>query len=365
VSPDAPSVRRHAEPPSRELLTAWGDVASRAAHLTPFAHPAFAHDLPRALDHADRAEFWTTHDDAGLVAAIPFARRRQRVGGWPLVQLESLASWHASVTDVVGAPAHVAAMLRTLAASATWDLLEWRTVRPEGALAIAARQVGLRVQPDEPAHVLELDRLDALMSSGRARELRRLLRRDAELAGTHVRVVGPSDPEWAEVGHRFTALHAARWARTPTPSPLADAGLAARFVEWLGASAPMAGVSAVVLASRAGILGVLYLATAGREVHAWRLAYDRVARGIGPGMQLLQFAAVAARDQGHVRFHFGRGTQAYKTAWHTRLEERLRIRWHRPSLAFRLLDAAGRGIGRDWAAQWRATDAPLIHPSTD
>lgn len=349
---EALEVRQYREP-SPELLAEWAEAAAETTTLAPFAHPAFAYHLPLALGHADRCDLWVARDQTRVRAVVPLARRRQRVGGVPLVQLESLASWHASITELQGDSDAIGDILAALTRTPGWHLLEWRAVRPHTALVSAARHHGLRIDRDEPTHVLALDAVDPLMSSGRARELRRLLRRDAERAGTALRFVLPADPAWRQVGERFAALHAARWARTPTPSPLADPGRAARFVDWLDAHAPDAGIEAVVLASRAGMLGVLYLATAGRDVHAWRLAYEPSARSIGPGMQLLQHAAIAARARGLAHLHFGRGTQNYKTAWHTRLEERLRLRWYRSSTTTRVLEQLGRALGRDWAAQWR------------
>lgn len=343
-----------ADSPTTALaLKSWIDPERSQPPASPFQR----HDVTMALHAIHTPERHLACAIAGeadsVTSILPFSTTRRHLGPLPFRLIEAPVGYHASVVDfaVSGGEHSDHTAASALLASHGWDLLEFRGVQADSALARAFAVTHCTVVDDHDAHAIPLNDGDA-MSAKRARNLRRLRRRMLEETGTEIGCSTPADPEWRGVLEAFTTWHVARWRGTATPSALEDPGTHARLMAQLGDRSAPAGLRAVTLRDATRIRGVVLAWNHGTEVHAWRIAYDTALAPYSPGLQLLNALAESAASEGRTALRLGRGDDDYKQSWTTIRIPQVIVRGVNTSARVRLTGALARLAGRAPFAGW-------------
>ncbi|HET9065641.1 MAG TPA: GNAT family N-acetyltransferase [Gemmatimonadales bacterium] len=342
-------------PLSSPALALWADRQREAPSDPPFQR----HDVLMALRaiHAPDRRLTLAiggGDAAGAMSILPCSFTRRRVGPLPFRLIEGPVGYHASAVDFAlsGGARSDHATAVALLASDGWDLLEFRGVAADSALARAFSATDCAIVTDHDAHAVPLDG-GPIMSTKRRRNLRRLLRRHETVSGGTITEASPAEPDWPDIIQAYAALHTARWQGTSTPSSLADPDVRQRFSRVLGGRGGPAGLFAVVLRTGGAISGVVLAWDDSAHVHAWRLAYDVALAPISPGLQLLQHLAEVSASRGRSLMHLGRGDDEYKQSWTTTRVPQVIVRAVSASARVRLAASVGRLFGRAPFAGWR------------
>jgi CelD/BcsL family acetyltransferase involved in cellulose biosynthesis len=194
------------------LAPAWGRLYRRCATATPFQSHAWLHSWWLSYGRRGRLRLLLVRSGGELVAAAPLTAVRR-----PLPALVPLGGAISDYGDVLvddehGEPA-VAALTEALAAAARTALIDFREVRPGGAVERVyerwqgpRRRVSDSVCLELPA--VPMDELVARLPSSRAQRVRAQLRKLTAL-GVQRQVVGPEEVDGAL--RRMLDLHRLQW----------------------------------------------------------------------------------------------------------------------------------------------------------
>ena len=336
------------------LAPAWDRLYQRCATATPFQSHAWLHSWRLSYGRPGRLRLQLVRDGAELVAVAPLTAVRRPVPA--LVPLGGAISDYGDVlVDDGHGEAAVDALTGALAAAARTALIDFREVRPGGAVERVyehwrgpRRRVGDSVCLELPA--VPMDELVARLPSAKAQRVRAKLRKLTAL-GVQRQAVRPEEVDSAL--RRLLELHRLQWqGRKVTGEHLRD-----RFCEHLVRSVgPMVrSGDAVVTEFRldddvvAVDLTLLSRRLAGGYLYG---AHPRLReRKADVAVMLLEACAEHTRDGGRAALSLLRGDEPYKHHWRPEpvVNQRLLLARRRtaPLLSAVVCDVAARRRGKE------------------
>ncbi|MFJ5303856.1 GNAT family N-acetyltransferase [Streptomyces sp. NPDC088350] len=343
-----------------ELAPAWGRLYRRCGAATPFQSHAWLHSWWLSYGRTGRLRLLVVRDGRELVAAAPLMLVRRPVPA--LVPLGGAISDYGDVLldDGHGDPA-VAALTEGLASAARTALIDFREVRPGGAVErVYDRWRGPRRRVHDslclelPA--VPMDELVARLPSSKAQRVRAKLRKLTAL-GVERHVVQPDGVDSAL--HRLLELHQLQWQGRKVTSE----HLQTRFCEHLVRSVgPMVrSGDAVVTEFRldedvvAVDLTLLSRRLAGGYLYG---AHPRLReRKADVAVMLLDACAEHTGTDGPGTLSLLRGNEPYKHHWRPEpvVNQRLLLARKRtaPLMAAVVCDVAARRRGKAILRKWR------------
>ncbi|MFI7503466.1 GNAT family N-acetyltransferase [Streptomyces sp. NPDC049687] len=341
------------------LAPAWGRLYQRCATATPFQSHAWLHSWWLSYGRRGRLRLLVVRDGVELVAVAPLMAVHR-----PVPALVPLGGAISDYGDVLVDDEHteraVAALTEGLAAAARTALIDFREVRPGGAVEQVyerwcgpRRQVGDSVCLELPA--VPMDELVARLPSAKAQRVRAKLRKLTAL-GVQRQAVRPDGVDAAL--HRLLELHRLQWqGRKVTGEHLRP-----RFCEHLVRSVgPMVrSGDAVVTEFRldddvvAVDLTLLSRRLAGGYLYG---AHPRLReRKADVAVMLLDACAEHTRDGGRATLSLLRGNEPYKHHWRPEpvVNQRLLLARRRtaPLLSAVVYDVAARRRGKELLRRW-------------
>ncbi|MER5430614.1 GNAT family N-acetyltransferase [Streptomyces sp. NPDC002588] len=350
-----------------ELGPAWGRLYRRCASATPFQNHAWLHSWWLSYGRRGRLRLLVVRDGGELRAVAPLMAVRRPVPA--LVPLGGAISDYGDVlVDDEHAERAVAALTGGLARAARTALIDFREVRPGGAMEQVyahwrgpRRRVGDSVCLELPA--APMDELLARLPSAKAQRVRAKLRKLTAL-GVERQAVRPDEVDAAL--HRLLELHRLQWqGRKVTGEHLRP-----RFCEHLVRSVgPMVrSGDAVVTEFRLGDevvavdLTLLSRRLAGGYLYG---AHPRLReRKADVAVMLLDACAEHTRKGDHGTLSLLRGNEPYKHHWRPEpvLNQRLLLARRRtaPLLAAAVCDVAARRLGKELVQRWEARGKEVL-----
>ncbi|KUN82399.1 GNAT family N-acetyltransferase [Streptomyces griseoruber] len=341
------------------LAPAWDRLYRRCATATPFQSHAWLHSWWLSYGTPGRLRLLVVRDGAELVAVAPLMAVRR-----PVPALVPLGGAISDYADVLVDDGHgeraVTALTEALAAAARTALIDFREVRPGGAVEQVyerwrgpRRRVGDSMCLELPA--LPMDELVARLPSAKAQRVRAKLRKLTAL-GVERHAVRPDEVDAAL--HRLLDLHRLQWqGRKVTGEHLRP-----RFCEHLVRSVgPMVrSGNAVVTEFRldddvvAVDLTLLSHRLAGGYLYG---AHPRLReRKADVAVMLLDACAEHTRDGGRAALSLLRGDEPYKHHWRPEpvVNQRLLLARRRtaPLLSAVVCDVAARRRGKELLLRW-------------
>ncbi|MFI5974974.1 GNAT family N-acetyltransferase [Streptomyces sp. NPDC051452] len=342
------------------LAPAWGRLYGRCAAATPFQSHAWLHSWWLSYGRRGRLRLVLVRSAGELVAVAPLMLVRRPLPA--LVPLGGAISDYADLLLDDGDDGRAAAALtEALAHAAATALIDFREVRPGGAVErVYDRWRGpRRTIGDSPCLELPALPMDGLVSrlpSNKAQRVRAKLRKLTAL-GVHRRTVGPEEVD-AALG-RLLELHRLQWqGRNVTSEHLQP-----RFRDHL--------VRAVGAMVRSGDAVVTEFRIDGEVVAVDLTLLSRglaggYLYGAHPGLRerradvavmLLDACAEYAGAGGRGTLSLLRGDEPYKLHWRPErvVNQRLLLARRRtaPLLTATLCDAAARQRGKEVLRRWR------------
>lgn len=341
------------------LAPAWGHLYGRCATATPFQHHAWLHSWWQSYGRPGRLRLLLVREGGELLAAAPLTAVHRPVPA--LVPLGGAISDYADVlVDDGHAERAVTALTEGLTAAARTALIDFREVRPGGAVErVYDRWTGPRRRVDDslclelPA--LPMAELVGRLPSAKAQRVRAKQRKLAAL-GVDRRTVPPGEVDGAL--RRLLELHRLQWqGRGVTGEHLRP-----RFHEHLVRSVgPMArSGDAVVTEFRLdGEVVAVDLTLLSRRLAGGYLygAHPRLReRKADVAVMLLDACAEHTRDGGRAALSLLRGDEPYKHHWRPEpvVNQRLLLARRRtaPLLSAALCDVAARRGGKEVRLRW-------------
>ncbi|MEU2302504.1 GNAT family N-acetyltransferase [Streptomyces antibioticus] len=341
------------------LAPAWGRLYGRCATATPFQHHAWLHSWWQSYGRPGRLRLLLVREGGELLAAAPLTAVHRPVPA--LVPLGGAISDYADVlVDDGHAERAVTALTEGLTAAARTALIDFREVRPGGAVErVYDRWTGPRRRVDDslclelPA--LPMAELVGRLPSAKAQRVRAKQRKLAAL-GVERRTVPPGEVDGAL--RRLLELHRLQWqGRGVTGEHLRP-----RFHEHLVRSVgPMArSGDAVVTEFRLdGEVVAVDLTLLSRRLAGGYLygAHPRLReRKADVAVMLLDACAEHTRDGGRAALSLLRGDEPYKHHWRPEpvVNQRLLLARRRtaPLLSAALCDVAARRGGKEVRLRW-------------
>jgi CelD/BcsL family acetyltransferase involved in cellulose biosynthesis len=337
------------------LVPEWNALAEADLLASPFCRGDVATGLWQVLAPALAPRVATFRGGHGeLLAVLPLALDRRKVGPLWLQVLGPLPRWHGLEFDATVASDAPQGVLR--------EMLAALRAESRGHDAIVLQHLGAqsrllpltRCTPEQPARRVRLTPAGAALSRIAAKNWRRTSRRTLEqfpdLQIIHFHAPGPLR-HWLT---RFVALHRARWAGTPTPSQFEAAGAGDRFVAWW-AGLVEAGVAEFhVMQSGHELLAGLCTLRGRGGTHGWRLAVSPQYPSLGLGIQICQAVMAHVGARGDTWYDLGSGEERYKALWGADLMPLYRWRTPGPGMRWRALDLASLASGRGWSRRFLA-----------
>ncbi|MBK3636690.1 GNAT family N-acetyltransferase [Streptomyces sp. MBT97] len=336
------------------LAPAWGRLYQRCATATPFQSHAWLHSWWLSYGRRGRLRVLLVRDGGELIAAAPLMAVRR-----PLPALVPLGGAISDYGDVLVDDGQVeravAALTEALAAAARTAVIDFREVRPGGAVERVyerwhgpRRRVSDSVCLELPA--VPMDELVARLPSAKAQRVRAKLRKLTAL-GVQRQVVCPDEVDAAL--RRLLDLHRLQWqGRKVTGEHLRE-----RFCEHLVRSVgPMVrSGDAVVTEFRldddvvAVDLTLLSRRLAGGYLYG---AHPRLReRKADVAVMLLDACAEHSRDGGRAALSLLRGNEPYKLHWRPEpvVNQRLLLARRRtaPLMSAVVCDVAARRRGKE------------------
>ncbi|WP_410098613.1 GNAT family N-acetyltransferase [Streptomyces sp. STR69] len=343
-----------------ELAQSWGRLYQKCGAATPFQSHAWLHSWWLSYGRTGRLRLLVVRDGRELVAAAPLMLVRRPVSS--LVPLGGAISDYGDVLldDDHGDPA-VAALTEALASAARTALIDFREVRPGGAVErVYDRWHGPRRRVHDslclelPA--VPMDELVARLPSSKAQRVRAKLRKLTAL-GVERTVVRPDEVDGAL--RRLLELHQLQWQGRKVTSE----HLQTRFCEHLVRSVgPMVrSGDAVVTEFRldedvvAVDLTLLSRRLAGGYLYG---AHPRLReRKADVAVMLLDACAEHTGTDGPGTLSLLRGNEPYKHHWRPEpvLNQRLLLARRRtaPLMTAVVCDVAARRQGKAILRKWR------------
>ena len=358
------------------LSAEWHKLCQASPRATSFQSHAWLDAWWQAYGKAGRLRVLLVRDGTGqLVAAAPLHVER-RGGARTLTTLGGAIS---DYTDVLVAedrlapeqvPCVVSAMVDGLVAISGWDVLDLPEVRA-GSMAeqLFAAWNGRRWSVDSSTcmelHAATFDELLSRLSSKRASEVRRRLRRADEL-GLEVSEVPAA--EVAEGVADLLALHAEQWeGRGVNPEHLRE-----RFAAHLHRALTTMIADGDAVLTRVRLDGAVVAVTLSLIGHRLVCGY---LTGVAPHLyRRIDVTAFILRNEwrcmsraGISGFSMLRGREAYKNSWHPDVAVNRRLVLTRPGAPLALLGAygavtvaRGRALGRRHAPRLRELGRRLV-----
>lgn len=345
------------------LAPAWGRLYGRCAAATPFQSHAWLYSWWLSYGRPGRLRLLLVRDGAELVAAAPLMAVRRPVPA--LVPLGGAISDYGDVlVDDDRGEAAVAALTDGLAAAARTALIDFREVRPGGAVErVYDRWRGPRRRVEDslclelPA--VPMDELVARLPAAKAQRVRAKLRKLTAL-GVERQVVRPDEVDPAL--RRLLELHRLQWQGRKVTSE----HLQTRFCEHLVRSVgPMVrSGDAVVTEFRldddvvAVDLTLLSRRLAGGYLYG---AHPRLReRKADVAVMLLDACAEHTRGGGRGTLSLLRGDEPYKHHWRPEpvVNQRLLLARRRtaPLMSAVVCDVAARRRGKELLSRLRERD---------
>ncbi|MFF3937842.1 GNAT family N-acetyltransferase [Streptomyces phaeofaciens] len=336
------------------LAADWGRLYGRCATATPFQSHAWLHSWWLSYGRRGRLRLLLVRDGGDLVAAAPLTAVRRPVPAW--VPLGGAISDYGDVlVDDERAERAVAGLTEGLAAAARTALIDFREVRPGGAVErVYDRWHGPRRRVDDSVCLelpaVPMDELVGRLPSAKAQRVRAKQRKLTAL-GVERRAVGPEEVDGAL--RRLLELHRLQWqGRKVTGEHLRP-----RFHEHLVRSVgPMvrSGDAVVTEFLLDGDVVAVDLTLLSRRLAGGYLY------GAHPGLRerkadvavmLLDACAEHTRDGGRAALSLLRGNEPYKHHWRPDpvVNQRLLLARRRtaPLLSATLCDVAARRRGKE------------------
>ncbi|MES4890278.1 GNAT family N-acetyltransferase [Streptomyces sp. NPDC096012] len=342
------------------LAPAWDRLYARCAAATPFQSHAWLHSWWLSYGRPGRLRLVLVRSGEELVAAAPLMLVRRPLPA--LVPLGGAISDYADLLlDDDDAGGAAGALTETLADTARTALIDFREVRPGGAVErVYDRWPGPRrvlrdsVCLELPA--VPMDELVARLPSNKAQRVRAKLRKLTAL-GVRRRAVGPEDVD-AALG-RLLELHRLQWQGRKVTSEHLSPRFRAHLVRAVG---PMVrSGSAVVTEFRldgevvAVDLSLLSPGLAGGYLYGAHPGLRE--RKADVAVMLLDACAEQAAAAGRGTLSLLRGDEPYKHHWRPEpvVNQRLLLARRRtaPLLTAALCDAAARQRGKEVLRRWR------------
>lgn len=344
------------------LAADWGDLYGRCATATPFQSHAWLHSWWLSYGRPGRLRLLLVRGaDGQLLAAAPLMAVRR-----PLPSLVPLGGAISDYGDVLvddgRAEEAVGALTAGLAAAARTALIDFREVRPGGAVERVyecwrgpRQRVGDSLCLELPA--VPMDELLERLPSGKAQRVRAKLRKLTAL-GVQRSVVAPDDVDRAL--RRLLELHQLQWQGRKVTSE----HLQQRFCEHLVRSVgPMVrSGDAVVTEFRldddvvAVDLTLLSRKLAGGYLYGAHPSLRE--RKADVAVMLLDACAEHTRQQSRGTLSLLRGNEPYKHHWRPEpvVNQRLLLARRRtaPLLSAALCDVAARRRGKELLHRWEA-----------
>ncbi|WP_460065826.1 GNAT family N-acetyltransferase [Streptomyces sp. YKOK-I1] len=341
------------------LAPAWDRLYRRCATATPFQSHAWLHSWWLSYGTPGRLRLLVVRDGAEPVAVAPLMAVRR-----PVPSLVPLGGAISDYADVLVDDGHgeraVAALTAGLAAAARTAVIDFREVRPGGAVEQVyerwrgpRRRVGDSMCLELPA--LPMDELVARLPSAKAQRVRAKLRKLTAL-GVERHAVRPDEVDAAL--HRLLDLHRLQWQ----DRKVTGEHLRPRFCEHLVRSVgPMVrSGNAVVTEFRldddvvAVDLTLLSHRLAGGYLYG---AHPRLReRKADVAVMLLDACAEHTRDGGRAALSLLRGDEPYKHHWRPEpvVNQRLLLARRRtaPLLSAVVCDVAARRRGKELLLRW-------------
>ncbi|MFJ8104464.1 GNAT family N-acetyltransferase [Streptomyces sp. NPDC096132] len=342
------------------LAPAWDRLYQRCATATPFQTHAWLHSWWLSYGRHGRLRLLLVRDGVELVAVAPLMAVRR-----PVPSLVPLGGAISDYGDVLVDDAHgeraVGALTEGLAAAARSALIDFREVRPGGAVEQVfehwrgpRRRVGDSVCLELPA--VPMDELVARLPSAKAQQRVRAKLRKLTALGVERQAVRPDEVDAAL--HRLLELHRLQWqGRKVTGEHLRP-----RFCEHLVRSVgPMVrSGDAVVTEFRldddvvAVDLTLLSRRLAGGYLYG---AHPRLReRKADVAVMLLDACAEHTREGGRAALSLLRGNEPYKLHWRPEpvVNQRLLLARRRtaPLLSAVVCDVAARRRGKELLLRW-------------
>ncbi|GAB7108507.1 GNAT family N-acetyltransferase [Streptomyces phaeofaciens JCM 4814] len=341
------------------LAADWGRLYGRCATATPFQSHAWLHSWWLSYGRRGRLRLLLVRDGGDLVAAAPLTAVRRPVPAW--VPLGGAISDYGDVlVDDERAERAVAGLTEGLAAAARTALIDFREVRPGGAVErVYDRWHGPRRRVDDSVCLelpaVPMDELVGRLPSAKAQRVR-AKRRKLTALGVERRAVGPEEVDGAL--RRLLELHQLQWqGRKVTGEHLRP-----RFHEHLVRSVgPMvrSGDAVVTEFRLDGDVVAVDLTLLSRRLAGGYLY------GAHPGLRerkadvavmLLDACAEHTRDGGRAALSLLRGNEPYKHHWRPDpvVNQRLLLARRRtaPLLSAALCDVAARRRGKELLLRW-------------
>lgn len=351
-----------------DLAPAWGRLYRRCSTATPFQHHAWLHAWWRSYGTPGRLRLLVVRDGGDLLAAAPLTAVRRPLPA--LVPLGGAVSDYADVLvdDERGEEA-VAALTAGLATAARTALLDFREVRPGGAVErVYARWNGPRRRVDDSVCLelpaVPMEELLARLPSAKAQRVRAKLRKLAAL-GVERRPVGPREVDRA-LG-RLLELHALQWQGRKVTGEHLRPRFRAHLVRAAGAMVRSgdAVVTEFLLEGEVVAVDLTLLSPrlAGGYLYG---AHPRLReRKADVAVMLLDACTEHTRNGGHDTLSLLRGDEPYKHHWRpeTVVSQRLLMARRRtaPLLQAALCDAAARRRGKEVVRRWEARGQSREH----
>jgi CelD/BcsL family acetyltransferase involved in cellulose biosynthesis len=342
------------------LAPAWDRLYARCAAATPFQSHAWLHSWWLSYGRRGRLRLLLVRSGEELVAAAPLMLVRRPLPA--LVPLGGAISDYADLLlDDDDAGGAAGALTETLADAARTALIDFREVRPGGAVErVYDRWPGPRralrdsVCLELPA--VPMDGLVARLPSNKAQRVRAKLRKLTAL-GVRRRAVGPEEVD-AALG-RLLELHRLQWQGRKVTSEHLSPRFRAHLVRAVG---PMVrSGNAVVTEFRidgevvAVDLSLLSPGLAGGYLYGAHPGLRE--RKADVAVMLLDACAEQAGTGGRGTLSLLRGDEPYKHHWRPEpvVNQRLLLARRRtaPLLTAALCDAAARQRGKEVLRRWR------------
>jgi len=350
------------EPGFAALSADWADLYGRCATATPFQSHAWLHSWWLSYGRRGRLRLLLVRGtDGELLAAAPLMAVRSPLPA--LVPLGGAISDYGDVlVDDERAEEAVAALTEGLAAAARTALIDFREVRPGGAVERVyehwrgpRRRVGDSVCLELPA--VPMEELVARLPSAKAQRVRAKLRKLTSL-GVERSVVAPDEVDSAL--RRLLELHQLQWQGRKVTSE----HLQRRFSEHLVRSVgPMvrSGDAVVTEFRLDDDVVAVDLTLLSRELAGGYLygAHPRLReRKADVAVMLLDACAEHTRERTRGALSLLRGNEPYKHHWRPEpvVNQRLLLARRRtaPLLSAALCDVAARRRGKELLHRWES-----------
>jgi len=287
----------------------WDALWRRSPNATPFQSPHWLLPWWRAFGSDNPYVIASSSSDGSLTALAPLYILRDEDSNESLGMF--IGTGISDYLDILGDAADVASDI----ASADCMLWDFQQLRPTSSLLSmpVSDRWSDNVEDQEPCPVLDLTKLDPLLST-HARKKLRYYRRCAEREGP-VTFESASKESLDRLLDALFELHAARWQRRGLPGVLADETTqqfhrdAARRMLDAGALR--------MYAMRIGdhIRAVFYGFAHHDTVYYYLSGYDPDLEKISIGNTIVAHAIEEAQRTGATTFDFLRGAEEYKYSW--------------------------------------------------